>query len=518
MASPLPSDVAAILDSLDSVATGIAVWDADHRLSYANRPFRHAFYLDGQREDTEGEEGLTYLAALLMAARSNEWVLPMAADHWAAAQLVDFGSDKRSHQALADGRTIEIVQKPTPSGGMVMTLNDITSMKRSEHALREAKELAETADDGKSRFLRAANHDLRQPLATLRILIYNCIGEVDHSHRQDMLHTMDIAVSIMEDLLGALLQIGQLDAGQIRPRVATFQLFQIFQRLDIQFQHVASQKGLHLRFVDSRNAVVSDKALLERILSNLVANAIRYTEVGKVLVGCRRVGKNLRIEVWDTGCGIEAENLPRIFDEFFQVGASKRAKKAGLGLGLNIVTRLCGLLGHELNVRSTPGKGSVFSISLPLGNIWHSDIGEPEISERIGGEFMGISVLLVEDDDTLRQATRDLLERWGILVHTASSTEDARRLIEDESIRPRLIIADYSLRGEHGTTVIATIRDSLMEPVPGVVVTADTDPQVIGTIKEAGFPVLIKPVSPPRLRVLMHKLLFEPEQPASRDR
>ena len=127
---------------------------------------------------------------------------------------------------------------------MVMTLNDITSMKRSEHALREAKELAEAADDGKSRFLRAANHDLRQPLATLRILIYNCIAELDPAHRQDMLHTMDIAVSIMEDLLGALLQIGQLDAGQIRPRVTTFQLAQIFQRLDIQFQHVASEKGL----------------------------------------------------------------------------------------------------------------------------------------------------------------------------------------------------------------------------------------------------------------------------------
>ena len=380
-----------MLDSLDSIATGIAVWDADRLLSYANRPFRHAFYLE--RDGAVSEEGTTFLAALLSAARSNEWVLPMAADRWAAAQLQDFGSDKRSEQTLADGRTIEIVQKPTPGGGMVMTLNDITSMKRSEHALREAKELAEAADDGKSRFLRAANHDLRQPLATLRILIYNCIAELDPAHRQDMLHTMDIAVSIMEDLLGALLQIGQLDAGQIRPRVTTFQLAQIFQRLDIQFHHLASEKGLHLRFVEARNAIVSDKALLERILSNLVANAIRYTEVGKVLVGCRHVGKRLRIEIWDTGCGIEAENLPRIFDEFFQIGANKRSKKAGLGLGLNIVSRLCELLGHELNVRSVPGRGSVFSVSVPIGNIWHSEMGEPEISERIGGEFMGIPVL-----------------------------------------------------------------------------------------------------------------------------
>lgn len=510
----LKSDVASVFDGLDSIATGMATWDIERRLTYANLAFRHAFCFEDQRGDGAGakQPRITYLEALLTAARSNEWVLSEPPDRWAESQLADFGVDKRSEQKLADGRTIEIVQKPMPAGGMVTTVNDISSMKRSEHALREAKTLAETADEGKTRFLRAANHDLRQPLATLRILIYNCMAELDPVHRQDMLHTMDIAVSIMEDLLGALLQIGQLDAGQIRPRVTTFQLVQIFQRLDIQFQHVASEKGLSLRFVDPRSAVVSDKALLERVLSNLVANAIRYTEVGKVLVGCRQAGRNLRIEVWDTGCGIEAENLPKIFEEFFQIGVGKRKRNAGLGLGLNIVTRLCGLLGHELNVRSTLGKGSVFSVSVPLGNIWHSDIGEPEISERIGGEFMGIPVLLIEDDDTLRQATRDLLERWGILVHAAGSKEDACRLIEDEKLKPRLIIADYSLRGEHGTSVIQTIRDRLMEPVPGVVVTADTDPQVIDAIKDAGFPILIKPVSPPRLRVLMHRLLFESEQ------
>jgi signal transduction histidine kinase len=250
--TPSPHGVAAILEGLNSVATGIAVWDAERRLTYANRPFSHAFYLE--RLSSISGEPVTYRAALEAAAASQEWVLPIETEAWTHAQVVDFGIDKRSEQPLADGRTIEIVQKPTPSGGMVVTLTDITSMKRSEHALREAKELAETADDGKSRFLRAANHDLRQPLATLRILIYNCIAELDPAHREDMLHTMDIAVSIMEDLLGALLQIGQLDAGQIRPRVTTFQLAQIFQRLDIQFRHLASEKGLDLRFVDARNA------------------------------------------------------------------------------------------------------------------------------------------------------------------------------------------------------------------------------------------------------------------------
>lgn len=496
-------DIASLLNGLDSVTTGMAIWDGDGFLSYANLSFRQDFFLQGD------ETMITFRKALLTVAASKEWVLPTDIGHWVAIQEADFGSDKQSQQRLANGRTVEIIQKPTANGGMVMTVNDISSIKRSESALREAKELAETADQGKSRFLRAANHDLRQPLATLRILIYNCIAELDPDNRQDMLHTMDIAVSIMEDLLGALLQIGKLDAGQIRPRVTTFQLSQIFQRLDIQFRHLATEKALSFDFVGTRSAVVTDKALLERILSNLVANAIRYTEFGKILVGCRRIGKKLRIEVWDTGVGIGAQHLPNIFDEFFQVEANRRKRNAGLGLGLNIVMRLCGLLGHELNVRSTPGKGSVFSIVVPVGNIMHSDIGEPEISERIGGEFLGIRVLLIEDDDTLRQATKGLLERWGIAVYAAYSKDDACRLIKDESLQPQLIVADYSLRGDHGTDVIATIRESFKKPIPGIVVTADTDPDVIERIKRDGFPVLIKPVSPPRLRVLMHNLLFE---------
>jgi signal transduction histidine kinase/CheY-like chemotaxis protein len=508
-----PATPASIIDSFDSLADGIAVWDAGQRLAYANRSFREQFYLAAT-----AAPDLSFGDALRTVAQSNEWVLPELAERWIAEQENDFGADKRSQQRLADGRTIELVQQPTPEGGMVMTLRDITAGKRNEQALREAKEMAETADQGKSRFLRAANHDLRQPLATLRILIYNCMAEQDPEHRRDMLHTMDTAVSIMDDLLGALLQIGKLDAGQIKPRITTFQLAQLFERLRIQFSHLAAEKGLGLRFVPTRNAIVTDKALLERILSNLVANAVRYTEVGKVLVGCRLSGNNLRIEVWDTGCGIDADNLPKIFDEFFQAGPNKRARQAGLGLGLNIVMRLSGLLRHELKVRSVPGKGSVFSVAVPLGNIWHSDIGEPEISERIGGEFMGIHVLLIEDDDTLRQATKALLERWGILVHAANSRQDACRLIDEEKLRPGLIIADYSLRGEHGTEVISTIRTRFATPVPGIVVTADTDPQVIDSIKQGGFPVLIKPVSPPRLRVLMHNLLFEPSGPASPDR
>ncbi|WP_119273809.1 ATP-binding response regulator [Taklimakanibacter deserti] len=495
-----------VFAGLDAVASGIAVWDAAQKLRYCNRHFRESFH----HAIAEIAQGLSYPYYLELVARSNELVLADPAG-WIAEQESRFGSDGLEEQPLADGRIYQIQRRATEDGGMVTTVYDISLLKRGEKALVRAKELAETADQTKSRFLRAANHDLRQPLATLKILIYNCMSEPDEEHRNDLFHAMDIAVSIMEDLLGALLQIGQLDAGKIVPRVTTFQLAQIFQRLDIQFRHQAQEKGLKLRIVDSRSSITSDKALLERILSNLVANAVRYTDVGRILIGCRHSGGKLRIEVRDTGRGIGPQYLERIFDEFYQVADGKRDKKRGLGLGLNIVKRIAGLLDHPISVRSTQGKGSLFAIEVPAGNVWHSDIGEPEISESIGGEFAGVSVLLIEDDEALRIATTELLERWGIVVHAIQEEAQARELFERSAFDPKLIIADYSLREQHGTEVVRSICALLGREIPSIIVTADTDPLLIQRLKGEGFPVLIKPVNPPRLRVLMHNLLYEPQ-------
>jgi signal transduction histidine kinase len=492
-------------EGLNSTTAGIAIWDGDRTLTYANRSFLNAFQLEDIRLGH-----LTFRRYLELAATSNELVLPNSIEDWIFAQEADFGREKEFEQPMADGRTLEVMQRPSPTGGMTVTVYDISSLKHVEFALRRAKEEADSSGEAKSRFLRAANHDLRQPLATLKILIYNCMTEPDEEHRKDLFHAMDISVSIMEDLLSALLQIGQLDAGQIVARVTTFQLGQIFERLKIQFTHQAAEKGLRLRFLAARGAVVSDKALLERILSNLVANAIRYTDVGGILVGCRRRGTSVRVEVWDTGRGIEGAHLHKIFDEFYQVADTRRAKRPGLGLGLNIVKRLADLLNHPVEVRSVPGAGSVFGVTLPVGDVWQSDVGEPEISEMIGGEFAGTSILLIEDDEVLRRAMTELLERWGIRVTAVTSEAEARQYFGFDQPPPRLIIADYSLQGQLGTDVISNIRAAMGKPVPAVVVTADVDPQIIDRIKAEGFPVMIKPVSPPRLRVMMHNLLFEP--------
>jgi signal transduction histidine kinase/CheY-like chemotaxis protein len=489
---------------LDQATAGIALWDERQTLAFANRHFLYAFDLDPERA-----VGLAFPDFLRGVIASGELVLPGSDGDWIAAALADFGREKSWEQPMADGRTLALEQRPFGDGGMTITLHDISGLKSVEFDLRRARDAAETSDEAKSRFLRAANHDLRQPLATLKILIYNCLGETDEEHRKDLLHTMDISVSIMEDLLGALLQIGQLDAGQIAARITTFQLSQIFDRLRIQFAHQAAEKGLKLKFVGMRYTVTSDKALLERIVTNLVANAIRYTDVGKIVVGCKPSGRHLRVGIWDSGRGIAPEYLPHIFEEFYQVANSRRAKRPGLGLGLNIVKRLANLLGHEIGVRSTLGQGSVFSVTVPVGNVWHSEHEEIEVTEMNGGEFAGKTVLLIEDDTVLQQTTTELLERWGIVVLAATNQSEAQSLLREAATVPALIIADYSLRGEFGTKVVLALRKEFGASIPALIVTADIEPHIIEEISKEAIPVLIKPVSPPRLRVMMHNLLFE---------
>ncbi|HEY0291486.1 MAG TPA: ATP-binding protein [Hansschlegelia sp.] len=488
---------------LDEATAGIAVWGGDQRLVYASRAFLNAFPISGRSLDD-----LTFSNFLEIVAASGELALSTTPEAWRASEGAAFGVERRIDQAMVDGRSLEIVYRPTADGGMTVTVYDVTAMKRVEFALQRAAREAELTGESKSRFLRAANHDLRQPLATLRILIYNCMSEPDDEHRRDLLHAMDLSVSIMEDLLGALLQIGQLDAGQIAARVTTFQLSQLFERLQLQFGHQAAEKGLRLRFVSTREAVVSDKALLERILSNLVANAIRYTSVGGVVVGCRKRGGSLALEVWDSGRGVAPELLERIFDEFYQAPDDRRMRRQGLGLGLNIVRRLADLLRHPVTVRSRPGRGSVFAVTMPVGDVWRSDLGEPEISEKIGGEFAGVPILLLEDDDVLRRAAAELLERWGVSVVAVSSAAEALSAVSTGTC-PRMIIADYSLRGSLGTDVVRSVRELLGREIPAVIVTADLEPAITERIVALGFPLLIKPVSPPRLRVMMHHLLFE---------
>ncbi|VDC24849.1 hybrid sensor histidine kinase/response regulator [Pseudogemmobacter humi] len=413
---------------------------------------------------------------------------------------------------FSDGSIYRLESWQAPDGCRTTICLDITTAQRNERALRKARDAATAADQSKSRFLRAANHDLRQPLAAMKILIYSCIGAREEAERQQALHAMEVSVAIMEDLLGALLNIGQLDAGRIHPSIQTFQISAILERLRIQFDHQAREKGLELRIIPSTAAVVSDRVLLERILSNFVSNAIRYTEVGRVVIGCKQAGGQLQVHVIDTGPGIAPEFREEIFEEFFRISKHQDKRRHSLGLGLNISRRLADILGHRIMLRSLPGRGSDFAIEMPVGNIWHSTISEPEISEQIGGEFAGLACLLLEDDPHVREALAALLERWGITVLNLVDLSDIPRSLAALDRAPDIIVTDYRLHREYlGTEIVNEVNDILEKPCPALVITADTGPELIAGIRAQGYPVLIKPVGPPGLRVVMHNLLFEPE-------
>jgi len=493
-------------DALRHLQQGLAIWSPEGCLASCNPAFADVLGLAASTLI-----GRPAAALIEQAQRQGSLIGCEFPDHGATPAGGSAGVGGGLF-ICSDGRILAAVDSPLPDGGAVSLLIDVTETRRNLQALAQARDAAAAADQSKSRFLRAANHDLRQPLASLKILIYSCLLAEDEKERAQALHAMEVSVSIMEDLLGALLNIGQLDAGKIEPAIGTFQMSAVLSRLDVQFSHQAREKGLDLRIIPSKLAVVSDRVLLERILANLVGNAIRYTETGRVLVGCRKRGQMLRIIVADTGIGIAPEHHEAIFDEFYRVSDTQARGRHSLGLGLNIARRLAEILGHPLGLTSALGKGTRFHIDVPIGNVWHSGTAKPEISERIGGEFAGLCCLVLEDDLILRDAFTAMLERWGMGVVTIEDFDHVVDAVRALPFQPDIILTDYRLRGRiQGTDLVGEINDLLDKPCPALVMTAETAPEVIASIRAQGFPVLIKPVSPPTLRVLMHNLLFEPD-------
>ncbi len=502
-------DESLVLQAFQQLDIGLALWDGEDQLTVWNLKFEDLFlpvagYL---------EPGLSYDRFLDLAAKTGHLIPGEKPQAWSAERKSTHEKGGSAELVLPDGRCFDLTVQEIGAAGCATIVSDVSAQKRGELALRNAKEMAEAADATKSRFLRAANHDLRQPLATLKILIYSCMTEEDENHRRDLLHAMDISAGIMEDILSVLLQVGQLDAGKITPRLTNFQLSPFLDRLRTQYEHQAREKGVELRIVPTRSTIVSDRALLERIVSNFIANACRYTASGKIVIGCRKSGGNVRLEVHDTGCGIPADQLDAIFQEFYQVPGGANATKRGLGLGLNIAARIADLLDHDLHVRSRPGHGSVFAIDLPQGDVWKSEVGEPEITEAVGGQFVGTRAIILEDDEILRQTLVDLLSRWGVDTRPAANGEDIEEIFATDDWKPDFMLADYRLRGgARGTEIANKLRQTLKIDLPCIVMTADTEPDLIDRIKAERFPLMIKPINPPQLRVIMHNLLFEPER------
>jgi PAS domain S-box-containing protein len=383
-----------------------------------------------------------------------------------------------------------------PAGRMVrisgLTL-DITARKRVEQELAAARKAAELADRAKSAFLAAASHDLRQPLQTVKLLQGTLRQYVEDDEARKLLADIGRALETMTDMLNSLLDINRLESGIVAPAATDFPISDVFDSLAADFADAVAAKGLTWRLVRSTVPIRSDKRMLKEMMRNLLSNALRYTEQGAILIGCRRRDGKARIEVWDSGVGIMGEQLPLIFEEHYQVANS--AQQGGFGLGLAIVLRLGKLLGHRIDVRSTPGKGSVFTIEVPIARQMLHVEGYPAApaSESLA-PFRG-TILLIEDDSFVRGALDALLQSGGIHVVSAATGNEALALVVEKGIRPELVVSDYNLPGSmNGIASVTALRAALGWRIPAIVLTGDIRSHVLDAIAEHDVSVAIKPL------------------------
>ncbi|CBS90863.1 hybrid sensor histidine kinase/response regulator [Azospirillum lipoferum] len=394
-------------------------------------------------------------------------------------------------------------------------MRDITARKAAEEAILRARDEAEAArieavharddaqraDRAKTKFLAAASHDLRQPLQSLFFFAHALSDKLEDHPTAPLLASMTESLTGLRVMLDSLLDVSRLDAGVVKPSVTEFALGPLLDRLAEEYRIRAGESGLTLRHVPTSAWTSSDPALLERILRNLIENAIRYTERGEILIGCLHRGGGLRLAVLDQGIGIPADKTEDIFLEFTQLANPERDRRKGLGLGLAIVRRLAGLLEHEVTVHSTPGRGSGFFLDLPTAV--PRPIPKPVRLPVEPARAKGL-IVVVDDDTIILLSMRAMLEEWGYDVVAAVSADEAIQSLLNLGRQPAMIVADYRLReGRTGVEAIRDIYGVCGVRVPAVVLTGDTDPARIAEVQRSGHRLVHKPVSAPMLREIL---------------
>ena len=403
--------------------------------------------------------------------------------------------------------------------GVVITYEDVTERRGTAEALNAAKRQAELASVAKSRFLAAASHDLRQPLQTLALLQGLLAKNVVGAKAQKLVVGIDEALGAMTGMLNTLLDINQIEVGVVKPDIAAVRMNEIFDRLREELTYHAQAAGLTLRVVPCTLSIQSDRRLLEQMIRNLISNALKYTHSGKVLVGCRSRQDKLSIEIWDTGIGIPKSELKAIFEEYHQVDNAARQRSRGLGLGLSIVKSLGELLGHRISVRSLHGKGSVFSIEVPLtpsGAASAPDARSPlvdgvpvQTAQRAG------AILIIEDDPEVREHLKLFLNEEGYRVTTAVDGPTALEAMALRATPPDLVLADYNLpNGMNGVQVSHRLRRELDGQIPFIILTGDISTETLRDIALYDCVHLNKPVKLGELTSAIDKLLARPRGPA----
>jgi signal transduction histidine kinase len=372
--------------------------------------------------------------------------------------------------------------------------------------LRSQIEVAAHANQEKTRFLASAAHDLRQPLHALGMFCATLQQRMHDTPERPLVRNMMNAIESLEESFGAMLDISRLDAGVVQTAPQTFPIRDLFRRLYQQFGGDAETRNLSLRFRATRRVVRSDPLLLERVLANLVQNALRYTRQGGILVAARRHPLGVVLEVWDTGLGIPEDQKEMIFREFYQIDNPERDRGRGLGMGLAIVRRLCNLLEHPLDVHSTLGRGSVFRVVVPAGDVNQIDAPTTEADTLPPRKLGAITVLLIDDERAIREATRELLRPHHVDVIVAATIAEAVTLAKNSREQIDMILSDWRLRGqENGVDAVRAVRAVSGEATPAVLITGETSPDLIKLAHESGLVVLHKPLQPRQLvRLVKH--------------
>ena len=441
------------------------------------------------------------------------------------------GNAHTSERLFPNGRVIELIGNTMPGGGFVMSFTDITAFRQAENALKDANEsleqrvserthelsqlnialsdakyVAESANQSKTRFLAAVSHDLMQPLNAAR-LFSAALSHQDAlpDDAQELVKNLDSSLRSAEDLISDLLDISRLESGRITPNCLPFALGPWLEALGAEFTVLAEQQGIDFRLSSTSLNINSDPRLLRRIVQNFLTNAFRYAN-GSVLLGVRRQGEQLRIDVWDRGQGIPEDKLQFIFEEFKRLDSHQTREEKGLGLGLAIADGLSRVLGHKIEVRSWLEKGSVFSITVPIYRGQLSTVSAPTKQDNSSVQpLAGLSVLCIDNERSILVGMHSLLSRWGCDVYTASNRKDCAAFIAD-GITPDLALVDFHLdSGDTGIALMLWLRKQVNAPVPGIVISADGRPELLSQVHAAGLSFLAKPVKPAALRALINR-------------
>lgn len=386
---------------------------------------------------------------------------------------------------------------------------EVEERRRAQLDLTAAKSEAEQANVSKTKFLAAVSHDLLQPLNAAQLFTSSLAEQLKRDKDQSLLNSISNSLDDLENLISTLVDISKLDAGVVKADKSAFNLGELLTNLVNEYRYSASQYNVELRYVPFEGVVYSDSVLLARILRNFISNAFRYTDNGKVLIGCRKQGDKVSIQVWDNGAGIAENQLSVIFEEFKRLKSSSKAYGNGLGLGLSIVDKLSKVLEHPIHVRSTKDKGSVFSVDVPLGHMC-SVPAQTDHLERVlaNTNLVGRDVWLIDNDVSICDAMDQLLTNWGYNLTTATSIEQLRSKVDTATDKVDLLIVDYHLDdGVNGLDVAKTISVDRSNPLPTLMITANYSDELKNQVKDDGILLLHKPVKPMKLKTSIHYLL-----------